>query len=260
MAETSLQTGGAEALRGFLGILSQETSSNFQALFDTLPPGSSLSLDIKAKIRVTSDEQCGVLTGDENEIKLVSSLISTEVGSVLLTPPSETQGSIDLERSELDLYLREQPAALNAATDSNNQVISSPDTLDLALGQSLPTAPPTPRNDEDTSQPNKRRKTLGGLKVTSEKITSSLPAEGTTVRQLQPKSRGFPQRKRKDDDVHHLQPASVEKFIAGIWKQLYSSVELAPLPSPNPADPAFVSHLPLRGSDSDVSTENRCRR
>jgi hypothetical protein len=177
----------------------------------------------------------------------------------LLIPPSKLQGSIDLERSELEYYLRELPTAPNAATDSDHQVISSPDTFDLALDQLLPTAPPTPR-DEDTSQPNKRRKTLGGLKVTSEKITSSLPSEGSTIRKLQPKSRGFPQRKRKDDGVHQLQPASVERFIAGIWKQIYSSVRLASLPSPNSADPTFVSHLPIRGFDSDVSTENHCKR
>jgi hypothetical protein len=52
--------------------------------------------------------------------------------------------------------------------------------------------------------------------------------EGSTARQLQPQPEGFPQRKKKKDDVHQLQPSSVDKFIAGVWKQIYSSVEVGP--------------------------------
>jgi len=133
------------------------------------------------------------------------------------------------------------PLTPRSSTENIDHVISPP-------AISLPTAPPTPREDE--SPPNKRQRTLGKLQVSKEKITASLPIEASTTRQLQPKSRGFPQRKKKDEDVHQLQPASIEKFINGIWKQIYSSVELDSTPDP---DSVETSSLRTRGPDIDVS-------
>ena len=51
-----------------------------------------------------------------------------------------------------------------------------------------------------------------------------------TTRQLQTKTREFLQRKKENDGVVSIYPAaSIEKFLAGVWKQIYSSVELKPI-------------------------------
>jgi hypothetical protein len=102
--------------------------------------------------------------------------------------------------------------------------------------------PARPRVSEQDSSLGKRRKTIGGLTVrrgsrneTPDDSSASSRTASSTARQLQTKSREFPQRKKKNDyGVHQLQPSSVEKFIAGVWKQIYSNVELAPISLVNP--------------------------
>ncbi len=84
------------------------------------------------------------------------------------------------------------------------------------------------------SHPNKRRKTTGGLRVrqanTVETPDDNIAPSATgnsSARRLQTKSREFPQRKMKTDQgVHELQPSSVEKFVAGLWKQMFTSIDL----------------------------------
>jgi hypothetical protein len=54
--------------------------------------------------------------------------------------------------------------------------------------------------------------------------------DNSTVGQIQTKTREFPQRKKKkmDQDVHQLQPLSTERVVSGVWKQIFSGVELTP--------------------------------
>lgn len=87
-------------------------------------------------------------------------------------------------------------------------------------------------------RPEKRRKTTGGLRVgTGSSVDSSevrsanetLSPMDSTTRQLKTKSREFPQRKKKEEaGVHPLLPSSTEKFVTGVWKQIYSSVKITP--------------------------------
>ncbi len=90
-------------------------------------------------------------------------------------------------------------------------------------------------HDSD-SHLDKRRKTTGGLRVrqastveTPDDYVAPASTGNSTVRQLQTKSRDFPQRKKKNGEgVYQLQPSSVDKFVTGMWKQMFSSVELTP--------------------------------
>lgn len=84
--------------------------------------------------------------------------------------------------------------------------------------------------------PNKRRKTTGGSRVgqtscldtpPDDRVVPVLVEGNSTARQLQTKSREFPQRKKQNGEgAPQLQPSSVEKFVAGVWKQMFSSIEL----------------------------------
>lgn len=55
--------------------------------------------------------------------------------------------------------------------------------------------------------------------------TDTHPSES---RRLQASVNGIPQRKKRLTDAQKAEPLSMEKFIAGIWKQLYGSVQLTP--------------------------------
>jgi len=94
---------------------------------------------------------------------------------------------------------------------------------------------------DHNSNSDKRRKTTGGLTVRQAKnaiapasdITNNITpmaTENSTTRQLQKNFREFPQRKRKSNqDIHELQPISVQKFFTGLWKQIFSGVQLSPI-------------------------------
>jgi hypothetical protein len=61
---------------------------------------------------------------------------------------------------------------------------------------------------------------------------ADLPQSGAgsslTIHQLQ-MARAFPLRKQSvNQDLHKPEPSSVDKFIDGIWKQIYSSIEVTP--------------------------------
>lgn len=92
-----------------------------------------------------------------------------------------------------------------------------------------------PQRNED-SHYQKRRKTVGGLRIGSntsglkglDTIAAASPTCSVTTRRLQINPQGFPQRKKRDFDFHELQPSSVDKFVVGIWKNVFSTIELTP--------------------------------
>ena len=58
---------------------------------------------------------------------------------------------------------------------------------------------------------------------------ASIPAlsSATTTRQLQLSARKYPQRKDKHrEGTKLLRPSTIDSFITGIWKQIYSGVEV----------------------------------
>ncbi|EGP91172.1 uncharacterized protein MYCGRDRAFT_89242 [Zymoseptoria tritici IPO323] len=87
-----------------------------------------------------------------------------------------------------------------------------------------PRSTSTPHADEDT-RPAKRRAT-GGLRIGG----ADQPREqyGAVTRRLESDSRVFPQRKKRLPDNPHLQPSTLDKFINGIWENIYSGSKLDP--------------------------------
>lgn len=176
-----------------------------------------------------------------------------------------------MERSLVERYLVEQTTHLTPPDDSipctgahddmpstTSQYIESTDPghCQNAISSTVPRIDGRPLTQshpriEDSHQ-NKRRKTVGGLRISNstssvdglDTIATASPTCGATTRRLQIKSRGFPQRKRRSDfDVHVLQPSSIDKFVGGIWKQVFSSIELTPT--------SFVSSsIPISGYSS----------
>ena len=75
----------------------------------------------------------------------------------------------------------------------------------------------------------KRHKTVSGLSpVKSTTTTASIPTskdESISIRQVHTETR-LPQRKKPVNDAPVLEPTSTDKLIAGIWRQLYSPVQL----------------------------------
>ena len=85
------------------------------------------------------------------------------------------------------------------------------------------------RNESNSSPPSKRHKTVNDLKpVKSTTTTAAIPTsqdEPLSVRQVHTETR-LPQRKKPVNDAPVLEPTSTDKLIAGIWRQLYSPVQL----------------------------------
>ncbi|KAI9036992.1 SET domain-containing protein [Aspergillus affinis] len=113
--------------------------------------------------------------------------------------------------------------------------------------------PLTPQSmvDEACSRSSKRRKTVSGLRLAPFKSTASLneeelekdnqdtsvPGSGVSdpqtasIRQVHSDT-GFPQRKKPgDSSVPVMEPTSTDKLISGIWRQVFSPVQLSRLPS-----------------------------
>ena len=85
-------------------------------------------------------------------------------------------------------------------------------------------APPSP----------KRRKTVSSLRPVKQ-ATSATPAPdredgSSSVRQVHTETR-FPQRKKRAKEGPVLEPTSTDRLISGIWRQLFSPVQLTRLPS-----------------------------
>ena len=127
--------------------------------------------------------------------------------------------------------------------------ISKPPTLDqetcasklslyrndsLAIPQTNFSLAPADGQDSESPPPSKRQKIVKDLESPSldsvdaaqeENISTS--AEQLTIRTLQTNSREFPQRKKKAvPGLHLLQPCSTKKFIPGVWKQIFSNVQI----------------------------------
>ncbi|KAE8149005.1 SET domain-containing protein [Aspergillus avenaceus] len=105
-----------------------------------------------------------------------------------------------------------------------------------------------PDIDGEDMQINKRRKTVSGLRLAPASQTHIAAGKGSgseccaesapesvvdcshkpSVRQVQSDTR-FPQRKKpgRDDAAPVLEPTSTDKLIAGIWRQVYSPVQLS---------------------------------
>ncbi|KAJ5038344.1 uncharacterized protein L3040_007210 [Drepanopeziza brunnea f. sp. 'multigermtubi'] len=154
-------------------------------------------------------------------------------------PPLTHTGYVDFPGIEVRNYLLGH--VTSASLEDVEGVLD--DRLDLVEDQV--SAPQTSNSGGFESRPinpgvrlNKRRrtKTTGTFRVTQPEIVKPQPPSGSstpapsTARQLQTNNRDFPQRKKKSEDDHHqLLPSSVERFIAGLWKQVFSSVEITRL-------------------------------
>lgn len=99
----------------------------------------------------------------------------------------------------------------------------------------------TPTSDISNCQSSKRRKTVSGLRLApapakqiepTEDDNNDLESTGTvapkSVRQFHSDTR-FPQRSKPGQGISPpvLEPSSTDKLIAGIWRQVYSSVQLS---------------------------------
>ncbi|KAK3299563.1 SET domain-containing protein [Chaetomium fimeti] len=86
--------------------------------------------------------------------------------------------------------------------------------------------PPSPRSDSP-SESYPRRKGIGGLRPARPEITVIDGVD--SQRQMQVPARSFPKRMKVDDDaVATLREASLDKFIVGIWEQIYGGIDLDP--------------------------------
>lgn len=130
------------------------------------------------------------------------------------------KGSIDLQNGQVI------PVNTTTATaehsDYNSEI--SQDQVNLAK-KNTPFEP-----DVEISPPSpKRRKTSGMRPVKPTESAPHTPENSedgaSSVRQVHTETR-FPQRKNSGKDVPVLEPTSMDKLIAGIWKQLFSTVQL----------------------------------
>ncbi|KAG4431638.1 hypothetical protein IFR05_012880 [Cadophora sp. M221] len=213
-----------EVLRQLMKILGHDFTADLSSSVASLPALSFLRLKINAEICIEAHDSNGADAAQVSPIHM---------------------GSINLNASELRDYLQSHfsnngiPTPARSSVDRDDFASSSfTQSQSSGTGISPDVSRKLQRNlQASNSHPNKKRKTAGALCVT-ETSTLDSPAgsstptsmESSTARQLQTKPREFPQRKKKNEyGVHHLQPSSVERFIAGLWKQVFSSVEITPI-------------------------------
>jgi len=140
-----------------------------------------------------------------------------------MTHANADKGSIDLQNGQIipvktAVATAEHPAYTNEL--SQDQLKIGNESTPFKLDTHSPSLP-------------KRRKTASGLHPVKQSVSASSltpEAEGndnepSSVRQLHTETR-FPQRKKPGKDAPVLEPTSTDKLIAGIWKQLFSSVHL----------------------------------
>ncbi|KAK0129758.1 hypothetical protein ONS96_000314 [Cadophora gregata f. sp. sojae] len=211
-----------EVLRQLINILGHDFTTDLSSSIASLQPQTILRLKLSAEIFIDSHESDG--------------------GDTVQAPPLH-MGSLNFNTFEVQEYLQLHindssiPTPARSSVDRDDLSVSSPVRSPLSRLD-------TPQDRSHTfksslqayeSYASKRRKTAGSLRVTETNVPrsptgSSTPSSGSsTARQLQTRPREFPQRKkRNDDDVHHLQPSSVERFITGLWKQVFNNLELNP--------------------------------
>jgi len=102
--------------------------------------------------------------------------------------------------------------------------MESPRVVSRALEnmQSLDKAPDHGQTEHET----RRRKGIGGLRITQNQVIQEDPSEHQ--RQMQVDSRSHPKRKKVASDKFVFQPSTLDKLIAGIWEQIHGSIDLDP--------------------------------
>ncbi|KAH7418307.1 hypothetical protein BKA64DRAFT_196249 [Cadophora sp. MPI-SDFR-AT-0126] len=211
-----------EVLHQLMNILGHDFATDLSSSIASLQPLSLLRLKINVEICIDSQ--------NSNDVEAVQ-IPSTYMGSANFNT-SEVQ-----EFLQLNFNVNGIPTPARSSIDREDLTVSSPNRSHLSRADAAPGNSRTLRSSLQApeSRPTKRQKTAGALSVTETNL--SVPPTGTstptlgssTARQLQTKPREFPQRKKRNEDgIHHLQPSSVERLIAGLWKQVFSSVELNP--------------------------------
>jgi len=224
-----------DVLHQLMDILGHDFTTDLSSTLASLQPRSSLRLKINAEICIDSHDS------DDAE--------------AIQVPPVH-MGSINLNTTEVQDYLQLHfngngiPTPARSSVDREDLAVSSPTRSSLSTADMSPGQPRALQSTVQASETHssKKRKTAGALRVTETNLSvpptgSPTPTPGSsTARQLQTKPREFPQRKKKNEDgVHHLQPSSVERFVAGLWKQVFSSVELSPSSLENMSSASSVS-------------------
>lgn len=182
-------------------------------------------------------------------VRDVTARINEQLPSLIL---ELLQDSLDGDRGPLQLECSIASANTNSASprrvriaplgiDGASLVSSRPETPrhigEYALTQvpahrnlrlrSLPTS--SDSTEIDDSRPSKRRKNIGGLRISSTGQSEGTGSSGSGVaRRLGSDLRVFPQRKKRTPENPVLQPSTLEKFISGIWESIYSGVKLDP--------------------------------
>ncbi|KAK0663339.1 SET domain-containing protein [Lasiodiplodia hormozganensis] len=105
----------------------------------------------------------------------------------------------------------------------------------LALTRPQRARRPPPRDYLSDPEPaSKRRKETGGLRLSRPSCNPSpneLEEEDSgpaPVRQIEPETKKFPQRKKVAPKVRPLQPSTLDRLIIGIWEQIHGSISFDP--------------------------------
>ncbi|KAB8223395.1 hypothetical protein BDV33DRAFT_189028 [Aspergillus novoparasiticus] len=147
----------------------------------------------------------------------------------------------------------EQYVYRRGCIDLNNERVIplsqlTPNVSETICDKQDTTAAPETNQDDHGSRPLKRRKTVSGLRLAPHNQDAAVTgtesqvdgcaapdsngmtddAQKSSVRQVHSDTR-FPQRKNpsKDTSVPVLEPTSTDKLIAGIWRQVFSPVQLS---------------------------------
>ncbi|KAM3157100.1 SET domain-containing protein [Botrytis cinerea] len=201
----------SKAIQDLVTILRHDFTVELNASLASLPPQSSPCLKIHAEICIDPSVPQGEIGGYKSQ-------------PIYL-------GSISLDQAEIHGSFNQQsttPVATDPSLLPNNSIVEG-------LGSTH--NGPELSNIHQTHPLEKKRKTIGGLTIKRgsydempDDSSSSSQVGSSAARQLQTEFRVFPQRKKRNGHgIHQLQPSSIEKFVAGVWKQIYSNVELAPI-------------------------------
>ncbi|KAL4936218.1 hypothetical protein BDV06DRAFT_228108 [Aspergillus oleicola] len=175
---------------------------------------------------------------------------------------SAVQGA---DSREEHLFLRIDASLIDGSQESRSGAIFNLGCIDLRNGVAVPGNLPTPGSsperregcnqtqpeldsaltpDSDDCRPSKRHKTVGGLQlphshrkkqgakirpIQDEAIGNEINSDAPkSIRQVESETR-FPQRAKPGQGLEPpvLEPTSTDRLIAGIWKQVYSSVKLS---------------------------------
>ncbi|EKG18962.1 hypothetical protein MPH_03778 [Macrophomina phaseolina MS6] len=138
-------------------------------------------------------------------------------------------GSIDIAAIRAASSTPRTPAPTNdSATPAGG-----PDNGTLAVSRPQRARRPPPRDYVSDPEPAcKRRKETGGLRLSrpSNAPNADGPedAEPAPVRQIEPETRKFPQRKKVAPKVRPMQPSTLDRLIVGIWEQIHGSISFDP--------------------------------